>query len=203
MSGKLHYIHLEGMDLAGKTTACAGLVRALGGQRQVRHNSLCEDNPVYRLADQIRRADGLTAGPLGHLYVAALAVDLEEYKPPAQPTIQDSTILLRSLAYHTVRNTPHVPEALTAMLPIHPRFGVSVVLTARLDIRLERLETRRRHRPDEVAADDLLVYRDPARFLAMERVLIEVARKHFGAVVLDTSSLTDEDVVREILDAAA
>jgi thymidylate kinase len=193
-------IHLEGMDLAGKSTACRGLQAVLGGGWRVRRNALCDDNPVYALADRLRREDALPAGALGHLYVAAVEADLARYRAPGPPTVQDSTILLRSLAYHSVRRTPLVPEALAAALPRHPRFDVSVVLTASLEVRLARLDERSRLRLDEVAPDDLLVRRDPARFLAMEQVLVDLACVHFGARVIDTSYLTEGEVVGAILD---
>jgi thymidylate kinase len=122
-------IHLEGMDLAGKSTVSQHLASALSDCR-VRRNSLVAANPVYDLADRLRKEGSVGEVALGQLYVAALAVDLEQYRPPQETVIQDSTLLLRSLAYHTAAGNPSVSEALKAMLPQHPRFSRSVVLTA-------------------------------------------------------------------------
>jgi len=195
-------IHIEGMDLAGKTTARNRLAKQLGGWK-VRSNKLCDDNPVFDLADKIRRCDGLDGTSLGHLFVAAIGMDLRSYIRDNQPLIQDSTILLRSLAYHRVNKTPGVVEALERMLPIHPRFTVSVVLTASLEARRQRLQMRRSRSPDEVAPDDLLVEREPAKFIAMERELIGLATEYFAATVIDTSNMSELEVTRQILDIAS
>jgi hypothetical protein len=203
MQNRPHYIHLEGMDLAGKTTARHGLLAALGGAWEVRHNSLGQANPLYELADRLRREGGLGAAPLGYLYVAALAADLEWYEPPKGNVIQDSTILLRSLAFHTVAGTPYVREALAAQLPRHPRFTRSFVLTASLEARRERLEHRRSQQATELSEDDLLVLRAPGRFLAMEQELVRLAREHFDAVVIDTSTMSESAVVDSLLIALA
>lgn len=98
---KAPIIHIEGLDLAGKTTARDRLARCLGGWK-VRSNRLIEHNEVFELADRLRREDALDAESLGHLFVATLSADLRGFRPNEQPLIQDSTILLRSLAYHRI-----------------------------------------------------------------------------------------------------
>jgi len=198
---KAPIIHIEGMDLAGKTTARNRLARCLGGWA-VRSNRLCEHNEVFDLADRLRREDALDADSLGHLFVAALAADLRWYETSENPLIQDSTILLRSLAYHRVNQTPGIVEALERMLPWHPRFTSSFVLTASIDVRRERLALRRAREADQVAPDDLLVESDPAMFLAMERELIDIATMHFDAKVIDTSELDEAAVTAQIIDLA-
>lgn len=202
MNTDIYYIHIEGMDLAGKTTASRNLVTALGGDCRVRHNSLCSSNPVYELADGLRKEDRLGAGSLGYLYVAALAYDLEFYVPPCTHTIQDSTILLRSLAYHTVARTPFVVDGLKAMVPRHPRFTRSFILTASLKVRQQRLEWRQQRHSEEIAPDDLMILRAPDKFLSMEKALMCLAQEHFSAVVIDTSEMSGQDVVESILSAA-
>ena len=192
-------IHIEGMDLAGKTAAGRGLARRLGNC-QVRNNSLCEFNPVFSLADRLRKNSELGDEALGHLFVAALAADMELYQAPTVPTIQDSTILLRSLAFHRVNGTRKVVESLEGWLPLHPRFAHSIVLTASLASRHERLKSRRLNAPEEVAADDLMIERDPQKFLGMESELIELSREHFGATVIDTSQLTEVQVVDRVVE---
>jgi thymidylate kinase len=201
MNNHIYYIHVEGMDLAGKTTARRDLVTALGGDCRVRHNSLCSSNPVYELADGLRKEDRLGGESLGYLYVAALPCDLERYTPLRSHTIQDSTILLRSLAYHTVARTPFVVDSLKAMLPRHPRFMRSFVLTASLAVRERRLERRRQRQTEEIAPDDLMILRAPDSFLAMEEALVRLAQEHFSAVVIDTSEMSGQAVVESILSA--
>jgi hypothetical protein len=187
------------MDLAGKTTAHIALTKALGTACRVRHNSICDANPIYELADQMRKANAACAETLGYLYVAALAADIERFTPPLMPTVQDSTMMLRSLAFHKVVGTPYVVDALLSLLPRHPRFTKSFVLTASLDARRHRLGERQREQPDEVASDDLQILRHPDRFLKMETTLIDLAQRHFDAIAIDTSDLSPTSVVDAIL----
>ena len=189
------------MDLAGKSTACNLLAACLDGWN-VRSNQLCEPNAVFDIADRLRREDALDAASLGHLFVATVGADLQWYRPANIPLIQDSTVLLRSLAYHKVNQTPGVVEALERFLPSHPRFTVSVVLTASLEARRQRLQMRRSCSLRDVAPDDLMVERDPERFLAMERQLISIAVEHFEAKVIDTSVLSEQEVVQQILEVS-
>ena len=198
---KAPIIHIEGLDLAGKTTARDRLARCLGGWK-VRSNRLIEHNEVFELVDRLRREDALDAESLGHLFVAALSADLRGFRPNEQPLIQDSTILLRSLAYHRVNQTPGVVEAFERLLPLHPRFTVTVVLTASIEARRQRLELRRLRTASEVAPDDLLVEHYPAKFMAMERELVELATEHFNAKVVDTSDLDEPMVTQEIINLA-
>lgn len=193
------YIHLEGMDLAGKTTARVALANALGSTCRVRHNSICNANPIYELADRMRKEDAAGPEALGYLYLAALAADLERFSPPATHTIQDSTIILRSLAFHKIVGTPYIAEVMLGLFPRHPRFTRSFVLTANMDVRRGRLKERQCQQPNEVAADDLQILRAPERFVAMEKTLIDLARRFFGAVIIDTSNLSPSDVLDVIM----
>ena len=89
-------IHLEGMDLAGKSTAAVALAKRVGAQ--VRHNALLVDNPAYRAADELRRHEKADPTTLGHLYLDALVQDLRGVRSSNGLLVQDSTILLRSAA---------------------------------------------------------------------------------------------------------
>lgn len=192
------YLHIEGMDLAGKSSVCRRFGQGAGQPLLLRRNALSGDNPIFDLADRLRREDAFGTATLGHLFAAALMADLERFEWPIRPALQDSTVLLRSLAFHTVAGTPHLRDILEALLAKHPRFDASFVLTASHARRLERLEARRIAAPDEIAADDLLVVRQPALFFAMEDCLIDLAQRHFGATVIDTSDRSIEDVVSAI-----
>lgn len=190
-------IHIEGMDLAGKSTATAALGKRFDAS--VRHNSLVPANKIYDLADRLRRAGDVGPAPLGHLYVASLAQDLELLRPVSEAVVQDSTILLRSAAFYRVLGNLRLVRDLTAMVKAHPRFRVSIVLTASIEARVERLKMRARLRPEEVAPDDLAVLRSPHNFLAMESALIEYATTWFDAHVIDTSNLNPTEVVNRIM----
>jgi thymidylate kinase len=191
-------IHIEGMDLAGKsmvTKTLSGLFLAT-----VTRNSLVANNEIYVLTDTLRRGGAASAVVLGHLYVAALARDLELLERPAGPRIQDSTILLRSAAFYHVLGRHEFVKTFARMAEEHPRFGATVVLTASIEARLERLEIRARDNPDEVAPDDLAVKQNPDQFLAMEAVLLNYACAWFDAAVIDTSNRTPTQVVCQVLD---
>ncbi len=200
MKERAFYIHFEGMDLGGKTTATQNFINSTGREWEVRRNSIVPNNPIYLLADSLRRADAYDAEVLGNLYVAALMADIRSFRWPEKDTIQDSTIILRSLAFHTVGGTPRIKEVLIDMLPYHPKFDASFVFTASLEERLRRLEMRARNQPDQISAEDLLVRDKPEKFLAMEACLIDFSTKCFHSVIIDTTSLTPDMVVGKIIE---
>ncbi|MCA9240408.1 MAG: hypothetical protein KDA37_09420 [Planctomycetales bacterium] len=178
--------HIEGMDLAGKSTATAHLV--VSTRHGLQRNSLVPNNPIYAEADRLRR-NGAAPDVLGPMYVRALDWDLN-HMTSGRPRVQDSTILLRSLAFYEVLGHDQIVDQLHAMIPRHPRFGCTIVLTASIEARLVRLAERQRLAPDEVAPDDLMVITQPELFLDMERALVASSLQHFQAIELDTSRMT-------------
>lgn len=198
MSEIAQYIHIEGMDLAGKTTATHNFIARTGHEWDVRRNSIVPDNPMYFLADSLRRADAYDAEVLGNLYVAALMGDIRTFEWPNRDTIQDSTILLRSIAFHMVKGTPRIVEVLQELAPLHPKFDASFVFTADIETRLRRLQSRMEKESDQISPEDLLVRDKPEKFMAMEAALIDLARNSFHSVIIDTSTLTPDAVVQEM-----
>jgi hypothetical protein len=81
-----------------------------------------------------------------------------------------------------------------AMMPRHPMFRLTVVLTATIEARLGRLSERQRTAPEEVAPDDLMVVTKPELFMEMEKALMSYATEFFDAVELDTSTMSKADV---------
>jgi hypothetical protein len=154
----------------------------------VRRNALTINNSIYELADRMRREKMGNEETIGWLYYAALLFDLEQFEQPVGNIIQDSTILLRSLAFHKVRGTSGLVERLEALLDQHPRFDRSFVLVANHQTRIERLAKRHAW---ELGPEDFLVRDDPKRFYAMEHHLVDYATRHFDAIVLDTSGELD------------
>ena len=88
---------------------------------------------------------------------------MEHYQVATVPTIQDSTILLRSLTFHRIKGTRKFVESLERWLPLHPRFTKSIVLTASFSCRHERLKSRQLNASEEVAPEDLMIERDPPK----------------------------------------
>jgi thymidylate kinase len=195
MKERPYYLHFEGMDLAGKTTATQNFIKSTGAEWNIRRNSLSRENPIHLLADSLRKAEAYDAEVLGNLYVAALMADIHSFQWPGKDTIQDSTIILRSIAFHTVRGTPRIREVLLDLLPEHPKFDASFVFTASIEKRLERLQRRIALAPQEVSEEDMMVIRKPEKFLAMEAVMVDMAKMAFHSVIVDTSTLTPDMVV--------
>jgi hypothetical protein len=189
-----HYIHFEGMDLAGKSTATQLLTEGPDGPWDVRSNSLDPDNQLFQLADNLRRDQAYSATTMGPLYVAASLADIEHFKRPEVNTVQDSTIIVRSMAWHAINGTPGVVESFTGILPQYRVFDRSFVFTASIRARQQRLEQRMADAPETVDADDLVVIHKPERFMAMEAKLVEIAQAGFDALIIDTTDMTPDDV---------
>jgi guanosine-3',5'-bis(diphosphate) 3'-pyrophosphohydrolase len=196
------YIHLEGLDLAGKSTICRRLQKRIPDLVK-RHNTLLEHNPIYDKADNFRKNfsghDGLSEELIGMIYYAALRVDLDEYIPPLQPTIQDSTIILRSIVFHSSNGNKELSKRFENLLPKHPQFGKSFVLVASRETRLHRLEQRISRKND--APDDYIVRDDYPRFKAMEEYLIELAKQYFNADIIETEFLETPDISDQIIES--
>jgi thymidylate kinase len=192
------YFHIEGMDLAGKTSATLTLAISLGNDCQTRQNTLQSKSQFHKIVDDIRINAQLNEIELGLLYCKVLEDDLRKFEYPTQSTIQDSTVFLRSLSYHSACKNWNLVEEFKNLLPLHPKFTKSVVLIADLESRLKRLEMRKALNPEEVAADDLMILTDPEKFFAMEKYLVDYAQNYFDAEILDTSKLSKVEVSEKL-----
>ena len=189
------YVHIEGMDLAGKTTATKAVQQFLGNDSKIRRNSLCGKSHFHAIVDQLRISNVVPEADLGWLYLKVLEDDIRNFEQPFGHTIQDSTILLRSLAYHKCKKNTEIVEELLKLVKVHPRFDCSLVLTASIEKRQERLLERQRSNPEEVAEDDLMVLKNPKGFLLMERYLVEFSLEFFDSVIIDTTDLSKGEVL--------
>lgn len=194
-TGKLFLV--DGLDLAGKTSACKHLVVRLQPRPEYRRNALADANSLYLAADDLRRADALDGRYLGHAYLAAAALDLALFRPPRTVRIQESMICTRSLAHYRARGENELADGFASLLdqPSYPQFDAAVVLTASIEARRARLDTRRREAADEIAPDDLAVIRTPDLFRRMEDILIGEAIRRYRTTVIDTSALGKAEVV--------
>lgn len=199
MSERPLYVHFEGADLAGKSYASKNFAKTVGGEWTVQRNRLNRTNLIQPLADEIRIKEIYDGEVIGILYYAALLADIRTFKWPEGHTIQDSTITLRSLAYHTVSKTPRLPAMFKDLLEEHPKFDASFVLTASLEARKDRLAKRLRETPEIVSSDDTMIIQDPKKFLDIEAVIIEHSQKYFGSQLIDTTNLTEPEVLNVIL----
>jgi len=192
-------IHLEGLDLAGKTTISKLLASKLNAVQ--RKNSLITDNLLHHKAELMRKNKTVDDESLSWIYYACMLIDIEKYRAPEKPCVQDSTIILRSLTFNKVRGNHELVAAFEEKLSAHPRFALTVLLSASDGVRLKRLEGRISRGND--FPDDLIVRDNPELFHAMEACLSEYAVKYFNALIIDTSRLEQdgekEKVVAEIL----
>ncbi len=180
-------LHFEGLDLAGKSTVCRLLKDALPNSWRIRRNTLLESNPVESLADKLRKEE---EDPVcvGWLYHAALRYDLAHFRESGDSIVQDSTILLRSLAYHSAFGNAELVECFLNLLEDHPRFDRSFVLVPDRETRLHRLRIRRKQ---NLGPEDFLVVQNPEVFQKMEEILVEYSCEFFRATVVDTSGSID------------
>ena len=192
-------IHLEGLDLAGKSTISALLASRLNAVH--RKNSLVEGNLLHHKAEIMRKNGTIDDEALSWVYYACLLIDIEKYRMPEKPCVQDSTIILRSLAFNKAKGNHELAAAFEEKLSVHPRFSLTVVLYAGDETRLKRLEGRISRGNDN--PEDYIIRNNPALFHAMDACLAEYAKRYFNAVIIDTSKLEQdgekERVVTEIL----
>jgi thymidylate kinase len=192
--GSAPYVHIEGMDLAGKTSATDLFTARRSEDWEIKRNSLSEDNPARNLADAMLDSGEYSVETVGTMYAAALMADFDRFTRPNVPTIQESTIILRSIAYQAVNGTPRLTELFEGMMDRHPSFDASFMLTASHEERMARLAKQERH----FSNHDLLIVRDPVKFFAMEALVAALAKKHFQADVIDTSDMPTDKVVETI-----
>jgi hypothetical protein len=199
MRKQANYIHFDGMDLAGKSSAGENFIASFGGDWDIRRNRITLENPIHNFADNLRREEVYDAEVLGNLYFVALMADIRNFTWPTKDTIQDSTLILRSLAYHTVRRTPKLPEMIIDLFQVHPQFDFSFVFTANIETRIERLKKRIIESPWDISAEDMMVIKKPEMFMAMDNCLVNMAQLHFKSKVIDTSFLSPKDVIDILL----
>lgn len=193
----IEYLLVEGMDLAGKSTLNRKLVED-GLFKEKRHNSICESghNEIYLFTDKLRLTRNYTPEILGPMYVSALLEDIRNFSYPKVPTVQDSTIILRSLAFNKVMGIKSVVRSLEEVAEKHPKFSRAVLLTADIKTRQKRLQMRINEAPETVAEDDLMVLKKPEKFIAMEQYLVSFGKKYFHTKVIDTTDLSPDEVMK-------
>lgn len=188
------YIHIEGVDLSGKTSVSKAVAAMQPHEWNIRAASLSDaPNPLRKLTDDLCEQGIYGNDTIGLAYAAALKADMDTFVQPEIDTIQESTILLRSLAYHAINGNHAVLRVFEELAPHHPTFDHSFMLTASRDARLARLAGRA-HNTDH----DLLIVRDPGRFFRMEDCIKEYSEGLFGTTTIDTTDMTIDEVAAYI-----
>lgn len=195
IGGIFMFIYIEGMDLSGKTTLANNLSSRLKGEWIIQSNALTKNNTVWTLADSARKNQSLDEDIIGYLYSIAMMVDVRNFNLTRYGNlIQDSTIAIRSLAYHSVLRTPTLPEQLKRSVSRIPAPDLTIYLMADIKTRINRLRQREIDNPEEVAPDDLMVINNPERFTKMEKMLLKFTTRYFSPIIIDTSFMTKDDV---------
>jgi thymidylate kinase len=190
---------IEGLDLAGKSTLVRNLQAELarrGIPVRASRNALCPDNPIAALADQLRRDPHTGLVETGALFLASHLWDARHFTPLPDGTVhlQDSC-WLRTLAYHTWKDTPAIPEQLARAARYFPRFDGAVFLTAGIEERQRRLEQREREQAGSNDANDHLVQSDPQGYLRLEQVLWQLTNLYTKATRIETTGIPGERLV--------
>ncbi|TVP62921.1 MAG: hypothetical protein EA343_09495 [Nodularia sp. (in: Bacteria)] len=195
------YVHIEGMDLSGKTAITKKLLQSeILNNWESRCNSITKNNKIYALADSLRKVDKYNSEVLGYLYLAALKADISDFQCPEISTIQESTILCRSFGFYSGKNMENIANLFAKCANAHPKFDLSIILTASIDSRINRLKQRKIEDNQSIFSDDLLIIKNPQQFLKMDSEMIKLSQMMFNSKVIDTSQLTIDDVVVQIIE---
>lgn len=184
------------MDLAGKSTVSKIFAQISEIKWIIHDKRLTQDNPIYDFALGLSKKDGFNSETLGYMYLAALMQDIKNFKLDAN-TIQDSTLLLRSLNYYTnVNSNDELAQGFSKLIPQHPTPNKSFYLTADICSRRQRLAQRMESAPEKLTSMDLLIQNDPIRFIQIDESLQDLSVKIFNSEVIDTSKMSVMEVVK-------
>lgn len=194
-----YYLHLEGMDFAGKSVVAESFISNTNDRWQIWNNTIAPhiDNSIAILADKLQQEGIFDSDIHGMLYNAAIVAEIRSFKSPLINTIQDSCGILRSLAYHIVTGKERLEAELKYYQTEFPRFDSSFILTANHQARMARLALRK-ERGEKVSEHDLMFLKYPDKFYAMERCLVALTSQLFCGKVIDTSDMTVDQVVQKI-----
>lgn len=191
-------LYIEGLDLAGKSTVCRELAKRLPDYTLFK-NRLSKESALHEVAESHRFAGDLSDEVLGWLYYDVVLEDIRTWSGGRKCSIQDSTILVRSIAYHRVHGRENLAGAFEALIPDHPHFDQAFFLTASLEVRLKRLEGRISR--GNQAPEDFLILNNRKRFLENESIIKGLMVTHFNARIMDSSGLEDPDQRDSLIDS--
>lgn len=196
---KKYFLHLEGMDLAGKSTIARKIKERSKLEWVINNNRLSEKNNIYTFTNEVGKQNLYDDEIYGYLYYVALMADIKKFKHEKN-IIQDSTLLLRSINYHINEGNDKLVRLFEDLVDIHPVPDISIYLTTDIESRIKRLATRIQNNPESISKNDSLILTDPEKFVKMDMKLSEISQKYFNSYVLDTSKLNEDEVVDHIFD---
>ena len=196
---KFSFLHLEGMDLAGKSSIAKIIKEKSSLNWEINNNRLSDKNEIYNFIDKTSKEKLYDDEIYGYLYYVALLSDLKRFKVD-KDIIQDSTILLRSINYHLEHGNYQLAKMFENLIELHPIPTHSIYLTASIDTRLSRLAKRIEQNPEKVSKNDLMIINNKEKFIEMDNKLFSLSKKYFGSILLDTSDLTIEEAADYIIE---
>ena len=199
MENKKYFLHLEGMDLAGKSTISSLISERSQLNWVINNNKLTEDNQILEFTNNLGKAGAYDDEIYGYLYYVSLMADIKRFVL-TENTIQDSTLLLRSINYHTFQKNYKLVRLFSELIELHPTPDKSIYLTADIDSRIKRLAQRIEKEPGKVSKNDSLILTSPDKFMRMDKELANLSQKYFNSTILDTSNMTEDEVVDYIFD---
>ena len=158
-----HYLHIEGMDLAGKSTIANIITRQSGVDWKIYNNCLSQNNPIQQFEKQMRNQKIYDDEIYGYLHYVTLLADIK-YFDLKENIIQDSMLLLRSINYHKEKNNNDLVQLFEELVPKHPIPNTSVYLTANIDSRKKRLLKRIESNSKQLTKNDILILNDSEKF---------------------------------------
>lgn len=188
-------ILVEGLDLAGKSTLIEGLTGHFGRVR-VLNGQFCVNNPAGRVARELVRWDENFGGvEAGALFLSSMLWDARNFvpPPPGEVHLQDSC-WLRTLAFEQLYGSVPLARMMEEQGKRFPRFEKAFFLTASLEERERRFHSRSKN-----DLHDLMAFRRPEKFLAIERRLRELVIEWEAGVVIETDGLSPAQVLRRVL----
>lgn len=195
---KTDFILLDGMDLSGKST----ILKEIKNNDQKwdsYHIGLSHDKSMYSVANHINRNGDWSAREIGYLYLAGLELDIYNFKYPTLPTIQDSCVLLRAFAHHSVYGNMDIIKRLEKLAEQHPKFSKSFVFTVDIKTRIKRLNDRLILNLGKVDKSDNIIITNPELFIGMDNAIVKYAKKYFQAEIINTANLSIQETVRLVL----
>ena len=188
---RLPQTYIEGTDCSGKDELASRLA-AVTGDRPTRHLVVDKENPFEKILNKEKEEDKFF---VGILIARAIMHDIEFAKGnrfPSDSNIQVSLHALRAVAYETARGGD-LTGVFQELLKYFPLFDLTILLTASLECKRERL-TKRSQTTGQASEFDNLMFTKPDFVQKMDEVIRRHATEDFGAVVFDTDDMSLDDV---------
>ena len=193
-----YYLHIEGMDLAGKTTIANIIANQSGVDWKIYNNCLSQNNPIQQFIKEIKAQRIYDEEIYGYLHYVTMMADIKYFELKGN-IIQDSMLLLRSIIFNKEKKYNDVVHLLEELVPKHPIPNTSVYLTANIDLRKKRVLKRIESNPNQVTKNDILILDNPKQFEKRNVGLMELSQKYFNSIVLDTSEMTETETANYII----